>query len=64
MIQGIGVCYIRDNIKMKSYLKKTGGYQPPAFFKYYAAFCIGICDTFNIFSIKIPYPVVGSFTIT
>lgn len=33
MIQGIGVCYIRDNIKMKSYLNKTGGYQPPAFFK-------------------------------
>lgn len=31
MIQGIGVCYIRDNIKMKSYLNKTGGYQPPAF---------------------------------
>ena len=54
MIQGIGVCYIRDNIKMKSYLNKTGGYQPPAFFKYYAAFCIGIFAAFNIFSMKIP----------
>ena len=26
----------------------------------YAAFCLGICAAFNIFSMKIPYPVVGS----
>ena len=33
-------------------------------FVFYAAFCIGASAAESIFSMKIPYPAVGSFTIT
>ena len=44
------VCYKRDNFFI---------YFPVLLL--YDAFAIGIFAAFNIFSIKIPYPVVGSF---
>ena len=33
-------------------------------FVFYAAFCIGADAAESIFSMKIPYPAVGSFTMT
>ena len=49
--------------KQRWCLKKARGYYPPAFLRY-ATVCIGICAAFSMFSINIPYPVVGSFTRT
>ena len=41
-----------------------GSKLPPYDLFGYDAFAMGICAAFSIFSMKIPYPVVGSFTRT
>ena len=39
-----------------------GGSKPPPYDLFgYDAFAMGICAAFSIFSMKIPYPAVGSF---
>ena len=49
-----GVCSNRDNIFIQFCVLRTVENAAPYKFARYAAFAIGICEAFNMFSINIP----------